>query len=111
MSNPASVGLSGNYEPALIATTTTASSTTLDPNVQYMLQHNGIDESGNAQTEYIMIATDDSTAAAGSGAGKGILTTSNTVLVGPGITTLKFDASANDPTMTIFPIVYDSGRH
>jgi hypothetical protein len=105
------VGLNGNYEPALIASTTAASSITLNGNIQYQVQHNGIDESGNAQTEYIMLATDDSTAAASSGAGKAILTTTNTILIGPGIETLKFDASANDPTFTILPIAYDAGRH
>ena len=101
MANPSSVGV---IEPALIEATTTASSVTLDKSIQYEITHSGLNTSGASTTDAILLATQDSTAALTAGDGQAILTTAVSVKVGPGVDTLKFDATTNAPTFTVWPI-------
>ena len=111
MANPSSVGLDTDYEPAIIATSTTAVAVTLDPNKQYMLVHNGINASGASTTDYIMGSIGSTTPAASAGSGKLILTTATYLYIGPGHSTLNLKASANAPTVSLIPIENDFGNH
>lgn len=112
MANPSTVGSTdGDYNMALIEVTTAGVTLTLDPNKQYMIQHNGVDASGSTMTDVIQMAVDDGTPAYTSGEKKGLLLQNNTLIIGPNITTLKLDVAANDPTMTIVPLRSDFGRH
>ncbi len=110
MANPTSCGVA-SFDPVIVLTGTTPVSITLEPNKQYEVHHNGIGEAGTAVTDAIMLATGTATAALTAGSGQAILGSSRMVTVGPGITTLTFDATANAPTVSIFPIINDFGNH
>lgn len=110
MANPTTCGVEG-YSPVIFTTSTTAAAITLDPNKQYEVHHNGIGEAGTAVTDAIMLATGAATAALTAGTGQAILGTSRTLLLGPGITTLTLDATANAPSVTIVPLASDFGNH
>ncbi len=93
--------------PAQFEATTSPDTVLLDPNWIYELFHNGVDDAGNADTDEIMLgfstSTTAKTAAAGSGAALGSLTTTKWMTI-HGVKTLSFDASANNPHFTIVPI-------
>jgi len=111
MSNPESVGLNEDYEPAVVEAVTTTAQIALALNKDYLLQHNGVDAAGSAATTRINMATDDSDPADTAGAGQLPLITGNIVKLGPGIDKLKFSATANAPTFSIIPGRDDQGRH
>jgi len=108
--DPTSVGV-GDYNPAILEATTSPSTVTLDGNKQYQLIHNGIGEDGVAHTGYIMLGFNGATAEVTSGVDKAILSSGIIMTIGPGITTLKLDASADDPTVSVVPISNDFGNH
>lgn len=110
MANPTTCGVD-NYDPVILVTGTTPISVTLDQNKKYELHHNAIGEAGTAVTDAIMVATGSSTAALTAGSGQAILGSARKLELGPGITTLKLDATANAPTVSLVPIFNDFGKH
>jgi len=101
MANPTT--MVGIRIPAQFEATTTPDSVTLSPDWIYELRHNAEDDAGNADTDAIMLGF-GVTAAATSGAAKGTLTVAGSPMTIHGVTTLYFDASANNPHFTISPV-------
>lgn len=112
MSNPASVGVGTAYGPAICVTSTSPASVVLDANKTYQLFHNGVNNTGSADTNIIMCAVGSATAAVSEGANKFLLLDGRDPLfLGPGISTLIFDAKAGVPTFSIIPLGTDFGAH
>jgi hypothetical protein len=112
MANPTSIGTT-DYLPAIVEATTTAgtSSISVYGNKEYLLQHNGVGEDGAEHTGYVMVGLNETAPAATSGSGKMILISGEPLQIGPGVTSINFKASADDPTISVIPLRDDQGRH
>ncbi len=87
---------------ALIASSTTVATLTLLPEMEYELTHTTFDiDSTTGGAETIMLAVGSATAEAVAGAGKLFLVTGQTLRIGPGVSTLKYDAVAGAPVFNI----------
>ena len=113
MANPNSVGVGTAYGPAIVVTSTSPDNVVLDPNKVYQLFHNGVATGGGGDTGIIMCTVGGSTTAdLDEGANKFLLLDGRDPLfLGPGITTLGFDANTGSPTFSIIPLGTDFGTH
>ena len=111
MASPTTVAIGDDYEPALVEVTTTVSEITIDSDKQYILVHTGLGEDAAEHTAYIMCATGSKTAAATAGDGQFLLIYGQSQTVGPGISTLKLDATTDDPLVNITPVYNSFGAH
>lgn len=91
--------------PAVLEATTTAAQVTLDKAREYTIYHNGLDTSLAAVTTPIIFSFVATVVADGNeGADKAILIDGGApMVIGPGVSVLKFDTSSGSPTMTIIP--------
>ena len=105
MANPTSVGVDDNYPAVLEVVNTATRSVTLNSQRSYFLRHLSVDTGGNATTDtiYLAFAAADVDADKSEGADKFALVSGGEVVIGPGVSSLKFETEANDPTMTIMP--------
>ncbi len=94
---------------ALMEASTTVATVTLLPELEYELTHLGTDAAGNAQTENIMLSLGSATPAETTGANKLILGSGVQLRIGPGVSTLKYDATGNDPAFNITANAYRGG--
>lgn len=100
MANPSSV----SEKPAILEATTTQDTVALDPWRRYSLSHNQVNTAGAGATQTIYLATAaDVTASADSGADKAALIDIRTLVIGPGVSVLRFKTAAGSPTFTIVP--------
>jgi hypothetical protein len=107
MGNPASV----DGTPGLFVSSAAAAETVpVNEKRVYEITHNGIDESGDAHTDEIWFTTDETTPDGSAGENKFILTTAAAVTVGPGVASITFKASGNDPTFNVAPVDYRPGQ-
>lgn len=94
---------------ALIASSTTSAYLTLDPDRAYTIAHTGVDVANAAKTDTIVFQDDPTgvvnvTADMAAATSKVPLIDGNEpITIGPGITTLAFEALANAPCFTIIP--------
>ncbi len=96
---------------AIIEASTTVATVTLLPELEYELYHLGTDAAGNAQAaDLIMLSLGSAVPAQSTGANKLILQPGEYVRIGPGVSTLKYDATANDPAFNITANVYRGGK-
>lgn len=94
---------------ALIQASTAVQTVTLLSELEYELTHLGTDAAGNSQTENIMLSLGSATPAETTGANKLILGSGTKLRIGPGVSTLKYNATANDPAFNITANVYRGG--
>jgi hypothetical protein len=113
MANPETLAIGASNNPAIMAASGTAASVTLDPKKQYYIQHNGIDESGNEQTESIIMVVNSATATVtvASGEGKFLLKNGGVYVLPLGTYYLTFKATSNDPTFSLSPVNNSHGRY
>ena len=95
---------------ALIEASTTVATLTLLPELEYELTHLGTDAATTSpDTDEILLSLGDATPAATTGANKLILGPGAPLRIGPGVSVLKYDATANNPAFNITANVYRGG--
>lgn len=100
-----------NTRTALTGTSTAVATMTLLPEYEYELTHTGLAIDGStATTDTIMLAVGSATAAASVGENKLFLANGVPVRIGPGVSTLKYDAVAGVPVFNITANVYRGGN-
>lgn len=84
-----------DYKPCVLKATTSQQSISMNPDLEYLLQHTGKDASNNASTVEIYLAFDGTVDAdASEGADKAILMNQQPMPIGPGLDILKYRSSA-----------------
>lgn len=101
MANPTSIaGI-----PAVLVASTSEQSVMLETNREYTLAHDGENASGVADTATIYLAFQSASvdADASEGASKFKLLGGRSVVLGPGLDTVKFKVAAGAPTFSVSP--------
>ena len=97
---------------ALIEASTTVATLTLLPELEYEITHLGQKADGTVQTDIIMLSVSGGTPATPAqttGTDKLILQSGVQLRIGPGVSSLKYDAVANNPAFNITANVYRGG--
>ncbi len=102
MANPTAWNI--NTRAALVEASTTVATLTLLPEFEYELTHLGANAAGTGLTDEIMLSVGNGTIATPAettGVDKLILAPGVQLRIGPGVSVLKYDATANDPAFNI----------
>ncbi len=94
---------------ALIEASTTVATVTLLPELEYELTHLGTDAANAGDINAILLSLGSATPAATTGANKLILGSGVKLCIGPGVSTLKYDAVGGTPAFNITANVYRGG--
>lgn len=113
MANPTTIATDTIQYPSIVECGTAAATITLDNRKQYQLYHSGLNTSASSATTPICLSTDSSTdPAATTGTNKALLINGiGPIVIGPGLGTLQYLASANAPTFVINPIANTYGDY
>jgi hypothetical protein len=111
MANPSSVGVETEsvgmmYEPGLVQVDTTARSITLNVEKQYTIAHSGVDASGADSSSIIRMAFEaNGTPGYTSGTNHLLLIDESTQVIGPGLSTMRFNTASGTVMMNLVPVV------
>lgn len=87
---------------ANLAAGTSEQSITLDPQREYSLGHNGVDSAGSADTNTIFLSLGSAVVASyAAGEDKFPLLSGSSVIVGPGVSVIRFKTASGAPTFRI----------
>jgi hypothetical protein len=105
--NPTSTGGTRkipDYKTQVLVASTSEGSVILNPDLEYILMHDGEDNTGASDSNTIYLSFSGSVDAdASEGSDKAKLIETRSFPVGPGLSLMKFKTAAGGPTFTVIP--------